>query len=174
MALSESPVDGKARGSQSPLKSLRLFLKDGILKRTGSSYIALFRPLQDTQSRSILFCAVALAIAAGAPLPIIGVIFARIIDSFPPSEDEIRTRVSQLLAVGEFVSIDFLFLLLILLTPLAIAYFVVTWGWAFCWGIVGTRVSRGLRTQMVDRALGLDQTYYETICPDVSRHTNHT
>ena len=50
---------------------------------------------------------------------------------------------------------------------LAIAYFVVTWGWAFCWGIVGAHVSRGLRTQMVDRALGLDQAYYETICPDV-------
>jgi ATP-binding cassette subfamily B (MDR/TAP) protein 1 len=56
---------------------------------------------------------------------------------------------------------------LVWLMFLAIAYFIVTWGWAFCWGIVGARVSRGLRTQMVDRALGLDQTYYETICPDV-------
>lgn len=56
------------------------------------------------------------------------------------------------------------------LTILACAYFAVTWGWAFCWGIVGARISRELRTQMVNRALGLDQTFYETQCPDVS-HT---
>jgi hypothetical protein len=61
---------------------------------------------------------------------------------------------------------------LVWLMFLAIAYFIVTWGWAFCWGIVGARVSRGLRTQMVDRALGLDQTYYETICPDVCNRRN--
>ncbi|ESZ93817.1 hypothetical protein SBOR_5812 [Sclerotinia borealis F-4128] len=109
----------------------------------GSSYIALFRPLEDFQSRFILFCGVVFAIAAGAPLPIIGIIFARIIDVFPPSEEEVEARVYQLVAV-------------------------VTWGWAFCWGIVGARVSRGLRIQMVDRALGLDQTYYETQCPDIT------
>lgn len=66
-----------------------------------SSYFALYRPLQDLQSRSILVCGIILAIAAGAPLPIIGVIFARIIDAFPPSEDEVQDRISQLLAVGK-------------------------------------------------------------------------
>ncbi|PVH82159.1 ABC transporter-like protein [Cadophora sp. DSE1049] len=114
-----------------------------------SSYFSLFRPLQDLQSRFILVCGVVLAIAAGAPLPIIGVIFAKIIDAFPPSEEEVQHRISQLLGV-------------------ACAYFAVTWGWAFCWGIVGARISRGLRTQMVNRALGLDQTFYETQCPDIT------
>ncbi|TVY84624.1 Phosphatidylcholine translocator ABCB4 [Lachnellula suecica] len=115
----------------------------------GDSYFALFRPLQDVQSRLILAAGIVLALAAGAPLPIIGVIFARIIDAFPPSEEEIQMRVFQLIAV-------------------ACAYFAVTWGWAFCWGIIGARISRGLRTRMVDRALGLDQTYYETQCPDIT------
>lgn len=72
------------------------------VKTTGASYFALFRPLQDVQSRLILAAGVVLALAAGAPLPIIGVIFARIIDAFPPTEDEVRTRIYQLLAVGEY------------------------------------------------------------------------
>ena len=74
--------------------------EDSTFRRRGVSYFALFRPLQDVQSRCILFAGVVLAIAAGAPLPIIGVIFARIIDAFPPTEDEIVERVYQLLAVG--------------------------------------------------------------------------
>ncbi len=78
---------------------LRLLPKNGALRTTGASYFALFRPLKDLQSRLILLCGIILAIAAGAPLPIIGVIFARIIDSFPPSEDEVHTRINELLAV---------------------------------------------------------------------------
>ncbi|KAH7355097.1 ABC transporter-like protein [Rhexocercosporidium sp. MPI-PUGE-AT-0058] len=131
------------------LKPRCLLPKDGTIKKSGSSYFALFRPLQDLQSRFILGCGIVLAIAAGAPLPIIGVIFAKIIDAFPPSEEEVQKRIFQLLGV-------------------ACAYFAVTWGWAFCWGIVGARISRGLRTQMVNRALGLDQTFYETQCPDIT------
>ncbi|KAJ5042322.1 uncharacterized protein L3040_004874 [Drepanopeziza brunnea f. sp. 'multigermtubi'] len=114
------------------------------------SYLALFRPMQqDLESKFLLFAAIVLAIAAGAPLPINGVILARIIDAFPPSEEEVKHRVTQLLGV-------------------AVAYFLLTWGWAFCWGIVGARISRGLRIQLVDRALGLDQTYYEMECPDIT------
>lgn len=91
-------------------------------------------------------------------------IFARIIDAFPPTEDEVHQRISQLLGVGE-LSLQSSVLKLMWE---ATAYFAVTWGWATCWGIVGARISRGLRIQMVDRALGMDQTYFETKCPDVS------
>ena len=80
-----------------------LLPKGGAVKKTRASYFALFRPLQDVQSRLILATGVVLALAAGVPLPIIGVIFARIIDAFPPSEADVRTRIYQLLAVGEFV-----------------------------------------------------------------------
>lgn len=80
---------------------LSLLLKSGALKSTGPSYFALFRPLRDVQSRLILATAVVLSLMAGAPLPIIGVIFARIIDAFPPAEAEVLTRVYQLLAVGK-------------------------------------------------------------------------
>lgn len=73
------------------------------LRRLEFSYFALFRPLRDTQSRCILFAGVVLAIAAGAPLPIIGVIFSKIINSFPPSETEIHERVVQLIGVGMWI-----------------------------------------------------------------------
>jgi hypothetical protein len=83
------------------LNPLRLLPNNGALKRIDASYFALFRPLRDVQSRFILFCGVVLAIAAGAPLPIIGVIFARIIDIFPPTDDEVHQRISMLLGVGK-------------------------------------------------------------------------
>ncbi|RDL30815.1 uncharacterized protein BP5553_10160 [Venustampulla echinocandica] len=130
------------------LRFLR-FLPKNKLNKTEASYFALFRTLRDVQSRIILLGGVLLAIAAGAPLPIIGVIFARIIDGFPPTEKDVNQRIVELIAV-------------------ACAYFVVTWGWASCWSIVGARISGSLRTQMVDRALGMDQTYYETECPDIT------
>lgn len=82
------------------LKYLAFLSEKCAVKKHSSSYIALFRPLQDFQSRFILFGGIVLAIAAGAPLPIIGVIFARIIDVFPPSEDDVRRKIYQLLAVG--------------------------------------------------------------------------
>ena len=91
--------EGSNSGWQKIMKLVNLLPK--AVKDVGSSYFALFRPLQSRQSRTILFCGIVLAIAAGAPLPIIGVIFARIIDSFPPSEDEIRKRIYELLGVGK-------------------------------------------------------------------------
>jgi len=100
--------DGKSSKLQTLLMCFHSLRAKGALKKTGSSYISLFRPLQDIQSRVILFSGIVLAISAGAPLPIIGVIFSKIINVFPPSEDEIRTRIYQLLAVGELVNIHFL------------------------------------------------------------------
>ncbi|KAI9798066.1 MAG: hypothetical protein M1833_004963 [Piccolia ochrophora] len=113
-----------------------------------TSYFALFRPLKDVRSRLLLAAGIVLAFAAGIPLPIIGLIFGKIINSFPPPEDELRTRLGQLLGV-------------------ATAYFLVTWGWAVCWGMIGERVSRGLREQIVERALGMEMAYFEVDCPDI-------
>ncbi|KAJ9649488.1 hypothetical protein H2199_000263 [Coniosporium tulheliwenetii] len=132
--------------SNVPRKALRQVLGLNPFK---TSYITLYRPLKDFQSRMILLAGVILAVAAGVPLPIIGVIFGRIIDSFPPSEAELETRIGQLLGV-------------------AAAYFVITWGWAVCWGIIGERVSRGLRESLVERALGMELAYFDTEAPDMT------
>lgn len=56
----------------------------------------------------------------------IGLILGRIINNFPPPQDELRT-------------------LLIYLMIVAACYFAVTWGWAVCWAVIGERVSRKTR-----------------------------
>ncbi|OMP81948.1 Leptomycin B resistance protein pmd1 [Diplodia seriata] len=114
-----------------------------------TSYFSLYRPLKSFQDRCILVAGVILGIAAGVPLPLIGVIFGHIIDAFPPSEHELAVRISQLLGV-------------------AVAYFVVTWGWAVCWGIIGERTSRGLREALVERALGMEMAYFDVEAPDMT------
>lgn len=73
-----------------------------------TSYISLYTPVNDWTSQCVLIGAIVCAIAAGVPLPVIGLIFSRIIDDFPPSEDELRQSIGELLGV-------------------AVAYFVVTW-----------------------------------------------
>lgn len=114
-----------------------------------SSYFTLYRPLTAVHDKCILAAAVILALAAGIPLPLIGLIFGKIINGFPPTEDEMRVRVSQLLGV-------------------AVAYFFITWGWATAWGVVGERVSRGLREALLRKAVGMEVGWFDVECPDVS------
>lgn len=114
-----------------------------------TSYFALYRPLNDPGSRAILVLGISLAIAAGLPLPLIGVILGRIINNFPPPQDELRTLLFRLMSV-------------------AVGYFAVTWGWAVCWAVIGERVSRKTREGLLHRALGMDMTYFDTVAPDMS------
>jgi ATP-binding cassette subfamily B (MDR/TAP) protein 1 len=114
-----------------------------------TSYFALFRSLDDLQSRCILFLGIILAVAAGVPLPLIGVIFGKIINNFPPNEDDLRIRLIELMGI-------------------AVAFFVVTWGWSVCWGVVGERVTRKMREKLVERTLGMDQAYFDTVSPDLT------
>lgn len=62
-------------------------------------YLSLYGCLSG-RDKTVACGAVLFAIAAGVPLPIIGVIFGRLISSFPPSEDELSTRISELLGVA--------------------------------------------------------------------------
>lgn len=114
-----------------------------------TSYFALYRPLNDVGSRVILILGVAMAILAGLPIPFIGIILGRIINNFPPPEDELRTLLGYLMIV-------------------AACYFVVTWGWAVAWAVIGERVSRKTREQLLYRALGMDMTYFDTASPDMT------
>lgn len=114
-----------------------------------TSYFALYRPLDDFQSRSILILAILLSIAAGVPLPLIGVILGKIINNFPPSENELKIRLIQLMST-------------------AVGYFAVTFGWSICWGIVGERVARKTRESLVERALGMEMAYFDTVSPDLT------
>jgi ATP-binding cassette subfamily B (MDR/TAP) protein 1 len=114
-----------------------------------TSYFALYRPLDDFGSRAFLALGVFLAIAAGLPLPLIGIILGRIINNFPPPQDELKTLLMYLMIV-------------------AAGYFAVTWGWAVSWAVIGEKVSRKTREQLLHRALGMDMTYFDTVSPDMT------
>jgi ABC-type multidrug transport system fused ATPase/permease subunit len=114
-----------------------------------TSYFALYRPLEDLESRAILAAGLILSIAAGVPIPLIGVILGRIINNFPPAEDELNTRLVQLMGV-------------------AVAYFAVTWGWSVCWALVGERLSRKTRENLLERALGMDMAYFDVEAPNMT------
>lgn len=114
-----------------------------------TSYFALYRPLDDTSSKLILSLGILLAIAAGTPIPLIGVILGRIINDFPPPEEELRSLIVRLMTV-------------------AVGYFFLTWGWSVCWAVIGERVSRRTRENLLRRALGMDMTYFDTASPDMT------
>lgn len=114
-----------------------------------TSYFSLYRPMQRPRDRIAIIAAVILAILAGLPLPIIGVIFARIINQFPPQEDALRKHVTELLGVGT-------------------GYFVVTAAYTITWGLIGEHISWTLRQALVKRLLGLDQTYFDVEDPDIA------
>jgi ATP-binding cassette subfamily B (MDR/TAP) protein 1 len=114
-----------------------------------SSYLDLFKLVNDAKSKAILWAGILLAIAAGTPLPIIGYIFGQIITSFPPPEDVLRERLYQLVGV-------------------ACGYFIVTTGYAISWGLTGERISRRFRETLVERLLGLEQAYFDIKDPDIT------
>ncbi|KAL5420086.1 hypothetical protein PMIN04_006689 [Paraphaeosphaeria minitans] len=114
-----------------------------------TSYFSLYKPLTDFQSRAILCFGCFFSIACGIPIPLIGVILGKIINNFPPREDELKLRLVQLMSM-------------------AVMYFAVAWGSTVCWALVGERVSRKTREQLVERSLGMDLTYYDTVSPDIT------
>ena len=113
------------------------------------TYFGLYGSLQSTQDRTIVFCGAAFAIAAGIPLPIIGVIFGKIITNFPPDEEELQSRISQLLAV-------------------AVAFFAVTTVCTVSFGLAGDRIAVRLRERLLYSFLRLEQAYLDTRNIDIN------
>jgi ATP-binding cassette, subfamily B (MDR/TAP), member 1 len=143
-----SLADGRREElSQSvPKKAWEQFLG---LRPFKTSYFSLYRPLKTKKDKAILAAAIILSMAAGVPLPLIGVIFGKVINGFPPDNHELNEKLTHLMIV-------------------AACYFVVTWGWATCWGMVGERVSRGLREAVLEKAVGMDMAWFEVEGVDVS------
>lgn len=113
------------------------------------SFLSLYRNLDSTSERCTAIVGALLAAAAGVPLPIMFVIFGQIINSFPPPEDELETRIGQLLGV-------------------AAAYFVITTIYMSAFGRVGEKIAINLREKLLRCLLNLDQAYYDTHDLDVT------
>ncbi|WPG99455.1 multidrug resistance protein 1-like protein [Acrodontium crateriforme] len=114
-----------------------------------SSYFALYRSLESNTDRLVAIIGAICAIAAGLPLPLISTVFRDVINSFPPSEEQIRQLIIKLVSV-------------------AAAYFVVTAIYTAAFAISSEKISISLRQKLLDCLLHLDQTYMDTHEIDVS------
>lgn len=90
------------------------------------SYFGLYGSIEKTRDKILVALGTTCAIAAGVPLPIIGVIFGEIISAFPPDEAELLLRIRQLLGV-------------------AVAYFAATTTYTICFGLLGDKIAISLR-----------------------------
>lgn len=113
-----------------------------------NTYLSLYDPLDSIKEKAIAVAGVVFAIAAGVPLPVIGYIFGKIINEFPPPEHELSTRLVQLIGV-------------------AIAYFGVTTVYTIAFGLTAENVSIKLRRKLLECLLYLDQAYLDTHDIDV-------
>ncbi|KAK3073494.1 hypothetical protein LTR53_004878 [Teratosphaeriaceae sp. CCFEE 6253] len=114
-----------------------------------TSYLSLYSSLHGWRDRSIACGGVLFAIAAGIPLPLIGVIFGHLISTFPPSEADLRTRIIQLLCV-------------------AVAFLVVTALYATLCSLTGEKIAMRVRERLLDCLLHIDQAYLDTHDLDVT------
>ncbi|KAK6511576.1 hypothetical protein TWF481_000492 [Arthrobotrys musiformis] len=117
-----------------------------------SDYYKIFKFLKKGKEESfsgrnkdtlILWIAISLASLSGVPLPIIGVIFGKIINEFPPEEHSLRLKLIQMMVVA------------------TINFFAI-WGYTYCWGYVGTRISQSIREVVLDKTLHMNIAYHET------------
>lgn len=114
-----------------------------------TSYFSLYRSLETRRDQSVAGGAFVFAVAAGLPLPIIGLIFGKLINSFPPTEDELRSRISELLGV-------------------AVGYFLVTALYTTMFGLTSEKISMNSRKTLLDCLLHLDQSYLDTHDIDIN------
>ncbi|KAF3180667.1 hypothetical protein TWF788_006693 [Orbilia oligospora] len=139
---------------ESSTKGFRQRVKELVTKKLlpDSDYYKIFKFLRRSNEESfsgrnkdtlVLWIAISLASLSGVPLPIIGVIFGKIINEFPPEEHSLRLKLIQMMVVA------------------TINFFAI-WGYTYCWGYVGTRISQSIREVVLDKTLHMDIAYHET------------
>ncbi|GAO48083.1 hypothetical protein G7K_2270-t1 [Saitoella complicata NRRL Y-17804] len=103
-------------------------------------YLSLFRYLP-ARDRFILVLGFVCALAAGAPLPLIGYVFGQVIDNFGEGGSGVNMR-------------------LIWLIVIAAIYFLLTWTYLTAWSHCGALTTRLLRERYVKSLLYQDMTYH--------------
>jgi ABC-type multidrug transport system fused ATPase/permease subunit len=143
--LEDTTIDpGRPRAWHTPMfaASSRLWKQSLGLNPFKGSYFGLYTVLNGHYDRIIAACGGLFAVAAGVPLPIIGVIFGKIISTFPPDEQELQTRIIQLLSV-------------------AVAYFVVTAAYTTIFSRTGERIAIQLRQRVLRTLIYVEQSYLD-------------
>ncbi|WFD18638.1 hypothetical protein MCAP1_000844 [Malassezia caprae] len=127
------------------------------------SYVRLFCDLSRPEWAALVVGTLA-AIAAGVPLPIIGVLFGKMVNGFneqacaahslappdPAQQDEflqaVRHHVEQIITV-------------------AAVNFALIWIYTSCWSFLGERIVRRLRERYVRALLSQDMSYFDMLPP---------
>ena len=128
-------------------------------RRPSASYLRLFRNLDRTDWALITVGTVA-AIAAGVPLPVIGVLFGKMLDQF---NQQVCQAQSGMQDTDHFL--DLVADHVIDIIAVAAANFALIWIYTSCWSAFGERVVRRLREAYVRSLLAQDMAFFDTLPP---------
>ncbi|KNC98873.1 uncharacterized protein SPPG_05840 [Spizellomyces punctatus DAOM BR117] len=122
-------------------------------------YLRLFKYSTATDYFLILIGTLS-GLAAGPPLPILGIVFGELINEFAeikegePLSPEASTNFKNTVNLK-----------LRILLGVTIAFFLFTYICSVCWSMIGERITRKLREEYLKTTLGQDIAYFDTTTP---------
>ena len=126
-------------------------------------YVDLFRGLQPVEGL-LLFVGTLASIAAGVPLPIIGLLFGKMVDGFNRQACASRSGMPTDPAERD----DFLHQVsnhVVQIIIVAAINFVLIWIYTCSWSLLGERIVRRLREQYVRAILSQDMAFFDVLPP---------
>lgn len=158
-------MDEEAKETMTVYERCRRWCSDNKPTRESSgSYFRLFRGMGKVDYAYLLVGTIA-AIAAGVPLPVIGVMFGKMLNQFNQASCDagMPHDTSHFLElVAEHV---------ILIVAVAAANFALVWIYTSCWSALGERIVRRMRESYVRSLLAQDMSFFDRLTPGaVSTH----
>ncbi|WFD00874.1 hypothetical protein MYAM1_003629 [Malassezia yamatoensis] len=126
-------------------------------RRPRMSYFRLFKDADRTDWILVSVGTVA-AIAAGVPLPVIGVFFGKMLDQFNQASCQSNTGTQYTKHFLDVVAQH-----VIQIVAVAAANFVLVWIYTSCWSTFGERVVRRLRESYVRSLLSQDKEFFDSL-----------
>ena len=162
-ALAQADQNSESDEQESESDKAPLTLRQRI--RLTSNYIRLYRYCDRTDALLLLVGTLA-AIASGVPLPLIGILFGQLIDSFNGiscSASGTATSPAQQTTPNQFMSSvnDKVKLVAIV----AAANFAFIWIYTTCWSNLGERIVRKMRARYLASVLRQDMAFFDKIKP---------
>ncbi|SPO37860.1 related to multidrug resistance protein 4 [Pseudozyma flocculosa] len=127
-----------------------------------SNYLSLYR-YADRTDYMLLAVGIVAAIGSGVPLPLIGILFGQLIDSFNASSCATQGASGGGGSAGDFTSSvnDKVKLVAII----AAVNFVLIWTYTTCWSNLGERLVRKMRERYLSSVLRQDMAFFDTMKP---------
>lgn len=144
----------------SPKVSLKQRAKRGLTHlRLSSNYFALYKAADRTDI-TLLVVGIIAAIGSGVPLPLIGILFGQLIDSFNSAGCGGSGRPANVAAYSASVD-DKVGKIAII----AAVNFVLIWTYTTCWSNLGERLVRKMRQRYLGSVLRQDMAFFDSLKP---------